>query len=315
MALDPQFKAFFEQMKDQPSPEALIRTYTVEQLRTMRHPRKQEVEPVGRTEDLTLPGPGGPVPVRLYVPDRDGPLPALVYFHGGGYVFGSLEEADAFCRILVNRAGCAVLSVGYRLAPEHPFPAAVDDADTAVHWMAEHASELGIDPARIGVGGDSAGGALATVVCALARERGPEFELVGQLLISPCTVIDYDAPSRSEFANGPGLTTMGAMWAYSQYLPDPATRTDPRAAPLLADDLSGLPPTLILAAECDPLRDEQRAYADQLRDAGVPTIYSEYPGVVHGWVLYGVQFDAAARAVEEIAAWLGSRLGSLVAVR
>ena|SRR5947209_11571561 len=299
MALDPQIEEALELMKGQPA----IDTLTVEEARALTV-LPEEVEPVGRTEDLTIPGPGGALPARLYEPEGHGPFPALVYFHGGGWVLGSIEAHDAFCRILVNRAGCAVLSVGYRLAPEDPFPAAVDDAYAATAWLAEHGAERSMDPARLAVGGDSAGGTLATVTCYLARDRGPR--IVGQLLICPGTVIDYESSSRSELANGPFMTSGELTWFYDHYLPNRADRTDPRAAPLLNNDLAGLPPALVLSAEYDPLRDEDHAYADRLHEAGVPTIYSEYPGVIHNWVLFGLHIDAAVKGVEEIAAWLRS---------
>lgn len=301
MPLDPQIEEALELMKGQPA----IDTLTVEEARALAV-LPEEVEPVGRVEDLTIPGPGGALPARLYLPEGDGPFPALIYFHGGGWVLGSIEGHDAFSRILVNRAGCAVLSVGYRLAPENPFPAAVDDAYASTVWLAKNGADLGIDPTRIAVGGDSAGGTLATVAAYLARDRGPQ--IVGQLLICPGTVIDYDAPSRSELADGPFMTSGELAWFYHHYLPNPADRTDPRAAPLLNDDLAGLPPALVLSAEYDPLRDEDHAYADRLREAGVPTIYSEYPGVIHNWVLFGLQIDAAVKGVEEIAGWLRSVL-------
>jgi acetyl esterase len=301
MVLDRQIEAVLELMKGQPAIDIL----TVEEARALAV-LPEDVEPVGRVENLTISSPDGDLPVRLYLPEGAGPFPALIYFHGGGWVLGSIEEHDAFCRILVNRAGCAVLSVGYRLAPENPFPAAVDDAYASAVWLTEHGAGLGIDPTRIALGGDSAGGTLATVACYLARDRGPR--IAGQLLICPGTVIDYDSPSRSELANGPFMTSAELAWFYNHYLPNPADRTDVRAAPLLNDDLAGLPPALVLSAEYDPLRDEDRAYAERLREAGVPTIYSEYPGVIHNWVLFGLHIDAAVKGIEEIARWLRSTL-------
>ncbi len=303
MSLDPQIEAVLETIKDQPA----IDTLTVEDARSMAI-LPVEVEPVGRTEDLTLPGPGGPIPARLYIPKGNGPFPCLVYFHGGGWVLGSIDAHDGFSRLVTNRGNCAVLCVGYRLAPEDPFPAAVEDAYAASAWISLHGASLDIDPTRIAVGGDSAGGTLATVTCYLARDRGPR--LVGQLLICPCTVIDYQSASRSDLADGPFMTRGELDWFYQHYLPDPADRVDPRASPLLIDNLSGLPPALILSAEYDPLRDEDRAYAERLREAGVPTIYSEYPGVIHNWVLFGQQIEAAAKGVHELTTWLRSTLAS-----
>jgi acetyl esterase len=297
MALDPQIAQALKEVAGQPG----IDTMTVEEARS-QPVLPVEVEEVYRSEDRTIPGPGGPLAARLYLPNQNDSLPALVYFHGGGWVLGSIERHDAFCRILTNRSACAVLSVGYRLAPEHPFPAAVDDAYAATAWTAEHAPELHVDRSRIVVGGDSAGGTLATVICTLARERGPR--LAGQLLICPATAIDYESPSRTELADGPFMTSAELTWFFDHYVPNRADRSDPRAAPLLNPDLSGLPPALILAAEYDPLRDEERAYADRLRTAGVPTTYSEYAGVIHNWVLFGQHIDAAVKGVDEIAQWL-----------
>ncbi|GAC1408573.1 MAG: alpha/beta hydrolase [Chloroflexota bacterium] len=301
MTLDPQIAALLETMKGQPG----IDTLTVEEARAMGVVTT-DVEPVRRIQDLTIPGPSGSIPARLYVPEGRDPFPCLVYFHGGGWVLGSIEAHDGFCRLVANRGRCAVLSVGYRLAPENPFPAAINDAYAATAWLYESGEHLNIDSTRIAVGGDSAGGTLATVTCYLSRERGPQ--LAGQLLICPCTVIDYQCPSRSELADGPFMTSGELAWFYNHYVPNSSDRTDPRAAPLLNDDLSGLPPALILSAEYDPLRDEDRAYADRLREAGVPTIYSEYPGVIHNWVLFGLDIDAAVQGMNEIAAWLRSTL-------
>jgi acetyl esterase len=301
MPLDPQIEAVLETMKGQPE----LQTLTLAQARAVEEPLV-DVEPVDRVRDLEIPGPRGPIPARLYAPASDAPLPALVYFHGGGWVLGSIEAHDPFIRLLTNRAGCAVLSVGYRLAPEDPFPAGLEDAYAATAWLAEHGAEVGVDTSRVAVGGDSAGGTFATVVSWLARDGGPR--LAGQLLICPGAMIDFDSPSRRELADGPFMTAGELAWFYDTYLPNPADRTDPRAAPLLNDDLAGLPPALLLAAEYDPLRDEERAYGEKLRAAGVEVTYREYPGVIHNWVLFGLHIDAAARGMDEIVEWLQERL-------
>jgi acetyl esterase len=297
MPLHPQIQAVLETMKGQPE----LQTMSLAEARATQEPIT-EVEVVGRVRDLEIPGPRGPIPARLYAPASDVPLPALVYFHGGGWVLGSIEGHDPFIRLLTNRAGCAVLSVGYRLAPEDPFPAGLEDAYAATTWLVEHGAAVGVDTARIAVGGDSAGGTFATVVSWMARDGGPR--LAGQLLICPGTMIDYDSPSRRDLADGPFMTAGELEWFYSTYLPNSEDRTDPRAAPLLNDDLADLPATLLMAAEYDPLRDEERAYAEKLRESGVDVTYSEYAGVIHNWVLFGLHIEPAARGMDEIVQWL-----------
>ena len=248
------------------------------------------------------------IPARLYRP-RAGTLPLLVYFHGGGWVVGSVALSDNFCRALANASGCAVLSVEYRLAPEHRYPAAADDAYASTRWAAEHAAELGIDPERLAVGGSSAGGNLAAVVCLMARERGgPKIAL--QLLLVPVTDHDFTRASYAANVRGMGLTRAGMEWFWDHYAPDAAQRVEPYASPLRAKDLRGLPPALFAVAECDPLRDEGAAYAERLRQAGVPVTYREYPGMVHGFMSWSSVVPAGARAFSEVGADLRKSLAS-----
>ena len=225
-----------------------------------------EGEAVARVEDRAVPGPAGEIPVRIYRPEGAAPLPALVHFHGGGWVIGSLDGADITCRALANASGCVVVSVDYRLAPEHRFPAAPQDCYAAARWVAEHAGELGIDPARVGVSGDSAGGNLATVVALMAREKGGP-PLAFQLLVYPVTDCDFTSASYEANADGYFLTRDWMTWFWDHYIPDVSQRSDPRASPLRVKDLSGLPPALVITAEFDPLRDEGEAYAERLREA------------------------------------------------
>lgn len=244
---------------------------------------------VGEVRDVAVPGPGGVLRARLYRPvgsrGPDGPhdpVPLLVYFHGGGWVLGSIDSHDNTCRFLCRHAGVAVLSVDYRRAPEHPFPAAVDDALASFRWATAHAADLGIDPAAVAVGGDSAGGNLAAVVARLACRDGgsrPAF----QLLFAPVT--DLSAKSRSYrlFREGFYLSEATMDWYRDRYLPEPGAALDPRASPLLADDLEGLPPAYIATAGFDPLRDEGEAYADRLRAAGVPVALRRHRGLVHAF--------------------------------
>lgn len=238
--------------------------------------------PIGRIENGELPGPAGPLPFRSYTPAAAvaGPLAGLVYFHGGGFVIGSLDTYDGLCRMLANESGCRVISVDYRLAPEHKFPAAVEDAYAATKWVAQHAATLGIDPNRIAVGGDSAGGNLAAVVCQLAKKAGgPKLAL--QILFCAPTDITAETESRLAFAEGYFLETASMRWFGDQYyLPD-ADRRDPRISPLHAADVAGLPPAHIHTAGFDPLRDEGKAYADRLERSGVTVRYTCHEGMIH----------------------------------
>ena len=240
---------------------------------------------VGSVRDITIDGADGPLAARHYVPDEDGgPHPLLVYYHGGGWVICDLDTHDALCRLICKHAGVQVLAVDYRLAPEHPFPAGLDDARAALRWAQENAESLGADPERIAVGGDSAGGNLATVVCQLAaRDGGPAPAF--QLLIYPATDSVEVSRSRELFAEGFFLTKSLMEWFAAQYVGsqevDPA---DPRISPLRADDLSGLAPAFIVTAGFDPLRDEGEAYAEALRAAGTPVVLRRFAGEIHGFV-------------------------------
>ena len=258
-------------------------------------------EDVPVVRDLVIDG-VAPIPARIYRPTA-GILPLLVYFHGGGWVVGSVTISDNFCRALANASGCAVLSVEYRLAPEHRYPAAVDDAYAATRWAAENASELGTDPARLAVGGSSAGGNLAAVVAQMAYDHGgPAIAL--QWLHVPVTDHDFTRPSYLANATGAGLTRAGMEWFWGHYAPELARRSEPYASPLRAKDLRGLPPAIVLTAECDPLRDEGHAYAERLRTAGVPVTSIEYPGTVHGFMSWSSVLPAAKRAFTEVGAAL-----------
>jgi len=262
-------------------------------------------EVVADVRDLvidTLP----PIPARLYRP-RSGMLPLLVYFHGGGWVVGSVAVSDPFCRALANASGCAVVSVEYRLAPEDRFPAAADDAYAATRWSADHAADLGIDASRIAVGGSSAGGNLAAVVALMARERGAP-SIAFQLLHVPVVDHDFDTPSYRANGAGFGLTLKGMRWFWDLYAPDPKMRDEPYASPLRAKDLAGLPPAHVVTAECDPLRDEGKAYATRLQKAGVAATYVEYPGMVHGFTGMAMSIPMGRTAINEMGAALRTAL-------
>jgi acetyl esterase len=238
--------------------------------------------PMGRIENRALPSPGGPLPVRIYTPADigDSESAGIVYFHGGAGVFCSIETHDGVCRMLANASGCRVISVEYRLAPEHPFPAAVEDSYFATQWVAENARHIGIDRRRIAVGGDSAGGTLAAVVTQMARNaRGPDIAL--QVLICPVTDLSAESESRKAYAQGYFLGRRTLEWAATQYCPPGAELRDPRISPLRAADFSGLPPAHIHTARYDPMLDEGRAYADALSDAGVSVRYICHEGMIH----------------------------------
>jgi acetyl esterase len=241
--------------------------------------------PMARVESLQVPGQAGPIPGRFYVPsglNSGGPMPLTVYFHGGGWVIGDLDTHDGVCRFLAAAAGTAVLAIDYRLAPEHPFPAAVEDAWAGFAWAGANAGELGIDPTRIAVAGDSAGANLAAVVNLLARAGGGAMPGM-QLLIYPPTDSAGDLPSRRLFAEG-FLLTKGDMDTFERYyLPPGSDATDPRVSILLAPDLTGLPPAYVATAGFDPLRDEGEAYALRMREAGVQVALRRHPGLIHSF--------------------------------
>ena len=225
----------------------------------------------------------GEIPVRLYAPHAaPTPGPLLVYFHGGGWVQGSVQTHDASCRLLAHLSGVRIMSVGYRLAPEHPYPAAVEDAVAAYAWAADHADRLGADPARLAVGGDSAGGNLAAVVALAARDDERLLDVVFQLLLYPVTDVTAKTESYARFSSGYLLTESGMDWYISKYLPDPAQRAEPRASPLHAPQLAGLPPAYVATCIPDVLRDEGEAYAARLREAGVP-VATQCHDQVHGF--------------------------------
>ncbi|MGQ0802430.1 MAG: alpha/beta hydrolase [Actinomycetota bacterium] len=266
-------------------------------------------EPVAHVEDRTVPGPAGEIPVRVYRPTDDTSLPVLVWFHGGGWTIGSLETHDNTCRSLANAVGCVVVSVDYRLAPEHKFPAAAEDAFAATQWVTQHVSELGGDPKRIAVGGDSAGGNLAAVVSLLARDGGGP-ALAFELLVYPVTDHEFESPSMHENATGYFLELESMRWFYNQYLRDERDGADWRFSPARAADLSGLPPAFVLTAEFDPLRDQGEAYAGQLEAAGVPVEARRYDGVFHGFFGLRDLMDPAQQAFDDVTKALRRALGT-----
>lgn len=244
-----------------------------------------EPEPVASVTDTYIPGPTAELHVRIYTPEAPerNPLPCLVLFPGGGWTVGNVALADRPSRSLVNALGCVVVSVNYQKAPEHRYPVALDDCFAAFRWTVEHAEELGLDPERIGVGGDSAGGNLAAAV-SLKAAGDAGVQPAFQMLIYPAVDPAMDYPSARENAEGYALTTAAMRWFWDNYAPDPVDRLDPLAAPIHAPDLAGLPPAIVVTAEHDPLRDEGEAYADRLEKAGVSVVRHRYAGAIHGFL-------------------------------
>jgi acetyl esterase len=264
---------------------------------------------LGQVEDRFLPGPGGDVPVRVYAKEQGEARPAAVYFHGGGFVFGNLDSHDAVCRDLADKSGAVVIAVDYRLAPEHKYPSAIEDAHSATFWVADNAHMLGIDPRRIAVVGDSAGGTLAAVIAMRSRDAGgPDLAL--QVLIFPITDFSsFETGSYREFGEKYFLTRDTMNWFKGHYLRSASLAHQPEASPLLAPDLSRLPPALVITAEFDPLRDEGEAYAERMRQAGVPVTLTRYPGTIHGFVSMRGKLAHGRTAIEEAALSIRSMKG------
>ncbi len=303
MPLDPQARALMDATEGLPP----IETLSVQEVRArflQAFGRRGEPESVLRVENRSIPGPDTEIPLRIYTPRNEPPLPILVFFHGGGGVVGNLETHDAVCRTLAKGAQCMVVSVDYRLAPEHKYPAGLNDCFSATRWVYENALSFDGDPKRIAVGGDSAGGSLAAAVALLARDRGGP-ELVYQLMFYPMT--DYylpGTPSYEENGSGYFLTTTAVKWFLDHYLPKEFDRDDPYLFPLRCRDLSGLPPALVMTAEYDPLRDEGERYAMRLREAGVWVHLQRIDGMMHGFTVLAGRLDKGKHALKDAAAHL-----------
>lgn len=304
MSLDPVLKNFLAQLYAQPGPK--MWEFTPAEARQAFSLMMQFVAPknvvVGKVEDFQATGPNGSIPLRSYAPPAagDAPLPALLFFHGGGFVIGNLDTHDGLCRLLCRESGVRVIAVDYRLAPEHKFPAAVDDAYAALCWVASNAERLGIDAGRIAIGGDSAGAALATVSARTAKENGgPNVAL--QLLMFPPADLAADTASRRSWADGYFLDRLTIKWFFDNYLPKGADLRDPRLSPLYASDLHGVAPVYLLTAEYDPLHDEGLAYAAKLREAGVPVTVMDYPDLVHDFIYLDAVLPQAREALRAAA--------------
>jgi len=307
MPLDPQAEILLGLVKQSGLPEFWQLTPDQAREHFIARVRKTEArDSIYRSRDQRIPGPASDIPIRIYWPrePNEGELfPSLLWFHGGGFVIGNLDTHDSACRMLANQTDCMVVAVDYRLAPEFKFPAAVDDCRAALRWLAAHAREIGADPERIAVGGDSAGANLAAVMALLARDEGYP-KLVFQLLIYPCAAPEPETASHRAFADGYLLTRQTIVWFYKHYLRTQRDTQDFRFAPLVAKDLSGLPPALVMVAGYDPLRDEGVEYTTKLIQAGNRVTLINYEGMMHGFILAGGVLDAARQAIAQSAAAL-----------
>ncbi|ASK63384.1 alpha/beta hydrolase [Virgibacillus phasianinus] len=304
MALDSQVKVILDQINAIPSPAwDQITAQAYRKMAAQSMDMDSEKEEVKEVKDQTIPLEGRSLPIRVYTPEGEAPQPALIFYHGGGWVIGDLDSHDSVCRLLANRAQCVVISVDYRLAPEHKFPAAVEDAYDSLHWVATHAAEFNIDKNRIAVGGDSAGGNLAAVACIIAKER--KFPNIAyQMLIYPSTGYDKAPNSMRENAEGYLLTVNQMNWFRDQYFSSEEELQNPYASPLLYSNHENLPPTLIMTAQYDPLRDVGKAYAEKLEENGIDVYYRNYEGLIHGFANFHKLVDKANEALLEAAAQL-----------
>lgn len=259
---------------------------------------------VADVADMQIDTPQGRVPARWYRPEGEGPFPIIVYFHGGGWVVGTLDTYDALCRALTNRASAVVVSIGYSLAPEHRYPAQIEEAHATVSWAVENAPQLDGDPSRVGVAGDSAGGTLAAVCAQRLRDQG--VPLAFQVLVYPIldSLADKSSGSYARFAANYYLESDDLPWYWNHYLGEGADGSDPHVSPLHASDLTALPRTMLIVAGLDPLQDDNRAYGARLSSAGVPTRIAEFTTMPHGFVRFAALFEEASRALDEIGAFV-----------
>lgn len=312
MPLDPQANAIIEQRATLGLPPIWeMRPDEARQSMAAAGVWQGEPAPIAGVEDRTAPSPDGDIPVRIYTPEGSGPFPALVALHGGGWVIGSVEAHDGSCRTLANEVESVVVSVDYRLAPEHPYPAATEDAYAATQWVAKNGAALNVDPERIAVSGESAGGNLAAVVALMARDRGGP-RLAFQLLVCPVTDHTLEQASYREVDRRYILNSESMAWFWDQYVPRREDRDQPYASPLRAPDLSGLPPALVITAEFDPLKDEGEAYAKRLQESGVAVITTRYEGMLHGFFQMPNLFEQARRAHSDAATALRQAFGITV---
>jgi acetyl esterase len=303
--LAPEVRAFLSQVRKTPGPPISINSYkAMRQFALSMATRVERTSFSGKIEEMTIPGPAGAIPIRVYTPSGDTPLPVLLYFHGGGWMLGNLDTEEDTCLSLAKRTPCIAVSVDYRLAPEHPYPAATEDCYSALLWVAEHGRSMGADPARIAVSGESAGGNLATVLAMMSRDRrGPAITF--QALFYPATnLADSSTESARDFGEGFFLSSRDMEGARAMYVPEKKDWSSPYVSPLLAPDLSLLPPALVVTAGCDPLRDDGEAYAKRLADAGVPAKCVCYEDMIHAFILLFKSSRSRQQALDTAAAAL-----------
>jgi acetyl esterase len=311
MALDPQMKSLLDAMAAAKNPA--FHTLTPEEARRIAaaRPQSSQPEPVAKVQDLNISSSGAEIPIRIYTPAGVPPFGVLVYFHGGGWVLGDIQMTDQPCRLLTNASGCMVISVGYRLAPEHKFPAAPEDCYAAIKWVYDNGPLLNVDPMRIAVGGTSAGATLAAAVTLMARDRGGP-PIAYQLLVYPATSSELTTASHTQFAkdNYYILSRADMEWFWNHYLARAEDRTNPYACPAYAKSLAGLPPAFVITAEYDPLRDEGEAYAARLSSEGVSTVLKRYDGVTHGFFGMPGLLEKARVAIQDAAVALRNAIGT-----
>ena len=305
MPLDPQIKTIVDQAAASGAPP--LSSLNPAQARAAFHALFKNFggdrQPVARVEDRAIQGADGRIGLRIYTPNGTGPFPALMFFHGGGWVVGDLETHDPLCRALSSAAGCVTIAVDYRLAPEDKFPAAAEDCYAAAHWVAGNRAAIGSSAAPIAVCGDSAGGNLSAAVCLMARDRG-DLRIGAQLLMYPALDSALQTRSMNEFAEGYLLTRADMVWFWGHYLKGSDDRSNPYACPAAATDLSAMPPAMIITAEYDPLRDEGEAYAKRLEQANVPVTLKGYRGVTHGFMSMASIVDQGRQAIADTSSYL-----------
>lgn len=287
MTLAPEIREYLEKANSVPAPAVWEGSlWEHRKSRVARVAIAGTPEPIFKVEHRFIPGPTADLPIRIYRPHGEGLLPAMIYIHGGGWVFNTLDMFDQNLHALANKGQMIVIAVAYQKAPDHPFPIPFDDCYATTAWVFENADHLGINPKQIGICGDSAGGNLAGAVALKARDTG-DFTLAYQALLYPCMDDSMQYDSAVENAAGYGLTSKAMEWFWSQYLQKPEDRQNPYAVPIKAESLAGLPPAIVVTAEYDPLMDDGYNYAEALRSAGVPVVYREYAGMIHGFLLLG----------------------------
>ena len=300
--LSPEMRGFLEAAASQGGPA--IESLPAPEARQVAHhlkPLGGEPEPVAQIADRKVLGRSGEIPIRVYAPDGDGPFPGVVFLHGGGWVLCDLDTHDTICRAISKRAGCVVVAVDYRLAPEHKFPAALDDCFDVTRWVASNAPALRIDPKRLVLAGDSAGGNMATVIASKSRNGGPSVAL--QVLVYPViNMTSFDTPSHREFPEGHFVTRSSMEWFKSNYFSSASDTRNPDASPYFIENLNGMPPALVLTAECDPLRDEGEAYAKRLQASGTAVTLTRYDGMIHPFLNFMGISAGAQKAIDQIAA-------------